>query len=159
MGKNARKMCCCVSLIAATIIVGTSPRTAKAGGNDDFPKNYDLSTQLKENPSETIKVQLSFSRFSKSMMDGKSLDGSARFVPFFNHSVVVGFKFLSVGPKSIFMRLGLKKGDILLAVDGAPLNTSEGLGNLFGDPKQKRDGLDLLVYRKNKFVKINIRFI
>jgi hypothetical protein len=51
--------------------------------------------------------------------------GHGRYLPNVQDGVRRGLRFVDVAPGGIFARLGIKTGDVVLSVNGAPLNTQQ----------------------------------
>jgi hypothetical protein len=129
----------------------SAPETAPV---PSLPSGFSLPDQLKKKPEEVIQKQISSSTIDKETQDMDKLFTTARFIPNFFEGKPAGLKLLTVKPSSLFEQVGFQRGDILLAVNGAPLELQHLF--IFGDPMTPKNKLDYLVYRNGKFVNIEV---
>jgi hypothetical protein len=65
------------------------------------------------------------------LVSGAVKPGGVRWVPTLDHGEVTGVKLYNVNPDSIPWALGLRSGDALTAIDGAPLKSADQLLDLY----------------------------
>jgi hypothetical protein len=109
------------------------PDTAAGGGSstamlESPPAADPLLDRVKKVDEQTYDVERSLVR---DLVTGAAKPGGVRFVPKVDHGQVQGVRVFGVTPGSIPFALGLKNGDTLAAIDGAPLKDLNQLLDLY----------------------------
>ena len=73
--------------------------------------------------ASTQKITLQRSQVEEAMADVTKLMGQAKIRPHFENGQPDGLTLSSVKPRSIFRKMGLRNGDIIVGVDGNPIQT------------------------------------
>jgi alpha-tubulin suppressor-like RCC1 family protein len=143
-----------------TTLVTQSSQAQTSTGNtpssSSFPLNFSVAEQLKKKPDEVIQKKISLPKFRKETQDLDRLFTTFRWIPFFQKGAPLGYKFLDIQTGSLFEELGFQKEDVLLAVNDKAM-TLDGK-KIFGDHQTKINNLNYLIYRVEKFVRIEISF-
>jgi general secretion pathway protein C len=87
----------------------------------------------------------------RAMKDLTPVLQQARAVPHFEKGAMVGFKLTQIAPDSIYHRLGLKNGDVVLSINGSTLESPGKAIQVFGSLKGVRH-LNVRLKRKSKQV-------
>jgi len=109
------------------------PDTAAGSGSgtamlESPPAADPLLDRVKKVDEQTYDVERSLVR---DLVTGATKPGGVRFVPKVDHGQVQGVRVFGVTPGSIPFALGLKNGDTLAAIDGAPLKDLNQLLDLY----------------------------
>jgi len=104
---------------------GGGPRTAML---ESPPAADPLADRIKKLDDQNYEVERSLVR---DLVTGATKPGGVRFVPKLDHGEVKGVRVFGVTPGSIPFALGLKNGDTLEAIDGAPLKDLNQLLDLY----------------------------
>lgn len=78
----------------------------------------------------------------------------ARAVPNFENGVVNGYKLFQIVPGSIYDKIGLKNGDVIMGADGQPVNDPGKAFELMGNLKNTNH-LDLQIKREGKTISLS----
>ena len=76
-----------------------------------------------DTPDSAQKIALQRSQVEEAMADVTKLMGDAKIRPHFEDGKPDGLTLSSVKPRSIFRKMGLRNGDIIVGVDGNPIQT------------------------------------
>jgi hypothetical protein len=109
----------------AETAVGRDPDPARSGDRPAADPGLDRVRPIDE---QNYEVDRSLVR---DLVTGAAKPGGVRFVPKLDHGEVKGVRVFGVTPGSIPFALGLKNGDTLEAIDGAPLKDLNQLLDLY----------------------------
>ena len=85
----------------------------------------------------------------RELVTGAARPGGMRMVPITKDGEVAGVRVLGVKPGSVAAAIGLKTGDVLAAIDGAPIKTAQQLLDLYAKLDQL-SGVELQGTRAGK---------
>lgn len=109
------------------------------GVNMNVPPPRDIKTSSSRQPKKSVREETKIEQAGegKFLIDRAEIDNAlanldklytqVRAVPHFKNGKPNGLKLLSVRSKSIFSKLGLKRGDILLSINDMELDIKKGL--------------------------------
>jgi general secretion pathway protein C len=102
-------------------------------------------------------IQLSQQAVAEKLSDLKTIMKNAVIRPFLNEGVQEGFIISNIAGGSIYEKMGLRNGDIIIDVNNEPI---EGAGNLMElmSSLQTGSGIELSIRRNNNMEKINYTF-
>jgi len=106
---------------------GRGAATPAAGAADPY------ADRVKQIDDHTYEVDRSLVR---DLVGGVAKPGAVRALPVLDNGEVKGVRLAGVAPGSIPTAIGLKSGDILTAVDGAPLKSAEQVLELYAQLDQ-----------------------
>jgi general secretion pathway protein C len=102
-------------------------------------------------------IRLSQQAVAEKLSDLKTIMQNAVIRPFLNEGVQEGYIVSNIAPGSIYEKMGLRNGDIILDVNNEPI---EGAGNLMElmNSLQTGSGIELNIRRNNNIETINYTF-
>jgi len=110
-------------------------------------------TRCRRLDDHTVEVERNLVR---ELVTGAARPGAMRFLPQVDHGEVKGVKLYGVTPTTIAYALGMKNGDTLTTVDGAPLTNLQQLLDLYAKLDQV-NRVELSGLRGGKPLAIDLR--
>jgi general secretion pathway protein C len=94
----------------------------------------------------------------KALADFNQVLTQARAVPNFENGVANGYKLFQIVPGSIYDKLGLKNGDVILGLNGEAINDPAKAFELLGQLKSGAPQMDLSIRRDGRTQNYNYNF-
>ncbi len=91
----------------------------------------------------------------KTLADFNNVLTQARAVPNFENGVPQGYKLFQIVPGSIYEKLGLKNGDVIMGLNGESINDPAKAFELLGQLKNGASNLDLSIKRDGRVQNFN----
>ncbi len=108
-------------------------------------------------PARPLEGKISAAELERARGDSARTQSQARGVPYFRNGKQIGIRLFALRTDSIFERMGIKNGDIILSINGTELTDKDKL-NFFMllVPDKKTNSIDLTLERNSEIVKIHL---
>jgi len=165
-GKNKQRLYRLGDMIGSAKLIKITRNTAVIRSGD-----REITLKIKETPEGSLSspgqapqasipsfgVALSKSEVNEKLLDLKTIMGQAAVRPYFEAGVQEGFIISGIKPNSLYEKLGLQNGDIIIDVNSKRMQTADDILQMV-NIMQSGGSIDLSLKRNGKAETINYSF-